>query len=116
VLGDTRSVWTAVFVGDGLKTIREEVQERDFRIAKNKYCFGEGRLRLYDSQRFTIGPAKRIITLHILFDSAGHVTKFSKRDDGRAVAIGPAEAQEALARAAVLAAEARRAAGVPAAR
>lgn len=108
--------WTAHFIGDTLKTIKEKSKPGDELRVKNVYWFDQGSLRLYDSQRDLGFPVRRSITLHVLFDSAGQVSKFSKREDGRAVAVEPAEAEEALTRAALLAAEARKAAGVPAAR
>ena len=101
--------WQAKFIGDALKTIRERQSQGGRTSAKNVYWFEEGKLRLYDSQRGASG-------LHLLFNSDGHVTKFSKRDDGRAVAVEPAEVKEVLARAYHLAAEARKALIVPAAR
>ena len=105
VVGDTAE-WTAHFAGDTLRKI-EERSHRGDHTAKNVYWYEAGALRLYDSQR-----DRGMHTLHVLFDSAGHVTKFSKREDGRAVAIEPAEAQEALVRGAYLAVKAHRAAGV----
>lgn len=107
-LGDNHAEWQAHFKGNTLKTIHERSSS-----AKNVYWFDKGRLRLYDSQSGRNAP--RQISVHVLFDSAGRVTKFSKRENGRAVAIEPAEAQGALARAAFLAVEARKVAGVPAA-
>lgn len=98
--------WQAEFVGSTLKTIHEKQTQDGRTSAKNVYWFEGGRLRLYDSQR-------GMSALHVLFDSTGHVTKFSKREDGRAVAVEPAEVQKVLARADSLAAEARKVAAGP---
>lgn len=111
--GATQAEWYATFDGDSLKKIHEKATVGLHRSDKNVYWFTNGNLRLYDSQRELSAP-KHSVTLHILFDATGQVTKFAKRVDGRAVALEPIEALEAQARASLLARRARELARPPA--
>jgi hypothetical protein len=115
--GGDAAVWTAYFDGSTLKCIDETANAGDNGAAENEYYFERGELVAYVSRgtRAATDPARPAgeeerISLRLAFDMSGAETELSKTVEGHPAAIEMTEVAAVRTRAALLAADATRAA------
>jgi putative lipoprotein len=118
--GDDGAAWIAYFDGAALRCIDETSGQGHDGTAENEYYFESGKLVAYVSRetRAVTDPGRPAgeerVTLRLAFDPSGAEAELSKTVDGRPAPIDGSEIAAVRTRAALLAAEAARAAAQPA--